>query len=91
MRKIDLFCICENEGTDQLFGYYSLYLIYPKFQASVHLLLLYSPVCVGPSQKLRRQVTTGVLTTRFIGLTVNRVIYENDTDAEPEIRVFLVC
>ena len=31
----------------------SLYFLYPKFQASRHL-LLYSPVCVGPGRKPRR-------------------------------------
>ena len=30
--KIDLFCICENEGADQLLGYYSLYLISRNFK-----------------------------------------------------------
>ena len=32
----------------------SLYFLNPKFQASSHLLLLYSPVCVGPGRKPRR-------------------------------------
>ena len=30
---------------------HSLYYKYPKFQASSHLLWLYSPVCVGPGRK----------------------------------------
>ena len=34
----------------------SLYFLNPKFQASTHLLWLYSPVCVGPGQKPRRPV-----------------------------------
>ena len=34
----------------------SLYYINPKFQASGHLLWLYSPVCVGPGRKHRRPV-----------------------------------
>ena len=34
----------------------SLYYLNPKFQASSHLLWLYSPVCVGPSRKPRRPV-----------------------------------
>ena len=34
----------------------SLYYLHPKFQASSHLLWLYSPVCVGPSRKSRRPV-----------------------------------
>ena len=33
-----------------------LYFLYPKFQACIHLLLLYSPVCVGPGRKPRRPV-----------------------------------
>ena len=35
----------------------SLYFLKPKFQASIHLLLLYSPVCVNPDQKESRQFT----------------------------------
>ena len=34
----------------------SLYFLNPKFQASSHLLWLYSPVCVGPRRKPRRPV-----------------------------------
>ena len=34
----------------------SLYFLNPKFQASSHLLWLYSPVCVGPGRKHRRLV-----------------------------------
>ena len=34
----------------------SLYFLNPKFQASSHLLWLYSPVCVGPGRKPRRPV-----------------------------------
>ena len=34
----------------------SLYCLNPKFQASSHLLWLYSPVCVGPGRKPRRPV-----------------------------------
>ena len=33
-----------------------LYYLHPKFQASSHLLWLYSPVCVGPGRKPRRSV-----------------------------------
>ena len=67
MRKHD-FCICENIGADQLHSYLIsafvfatkivrlLYFQNPKLQASSDLLWLYSPVCVGPGQKLRRQV-----------------------------------
>ena len=35
---------------------HSLYYLNPKFQASKHLLWLYSPVCVGPGRKPRRTV-----------------------------------
>ena len=34
----------------------SFYYLNPKFQASSHLLWLYSPVCVGPGQKPRKSV-----------------------------------
>ena len=34
----------------------SLFYLNLKFQASSHLLYLYSPVCVGPGRKLRRPV-----------------------------------
>ena len=34
----------------------SLNFLNPKFQASSHLLWLYSPVCVGPDRKSRRPV-----------------------------------
>ena len=69
MRK-HAFCTCENKGTDQLscncaadhhlcFCYTdSTIPLLPKstFQASSHLLCMYSPACVGPGRKLRRQV-----------------------------------
>ena len=56
------FCICENKDADQLrsncaadqricFRYTdSTIPLLPKFQASRHLLWLYSPVCVGPGR-----------------------------------------
>ena len=59
------FCICENkEVTAQLTSAFvfatwivrSLFYLNPKFQASCHLLWLYSPVCVGPDRKPRRPV-----------------------------------
>ena len=68
MRK-PAFCICENKGADQLRGNReadqrlcfrflesTIHLLskYEKFQASSHLLWLYSPVCVGPGRKPRR-------------------------------------
>ena len=57
MRK-PAFCICENKDADQLrgnreadqrlcFRYIDSTISLPKFQASSHLLWLYSPVCVG--------------------------------------------
>ena len=67
--KKPAFCICENKGPDQLHGHraagqrpcfryivQSLYLLHPKFQASSHLLWLYSPVCVRPGWKPQRQI-----------------------------------
>ena len=63
MRK-PAFCICENKDADQLRSNHeadqclcfrlivqSLYFLNPKFQASSHLLQLYSLVCVGPGRK----------------------------------------
>ena len=62
MRK-PAFCICENKDADQLRGklinafvfatriVQSLYFLNPKFQASSHLLRLYSLVCIGPGRK----------------------------------------
>ena len=69
MRK-PAFCICENKDADQLCGnaqlisvfvfatyiVESLYFLNAKFQASSHLVWLYSPVCVGPCRKPRRPV-----------------------------------
>ena len=69
MRK-PAFCICDNKDADQLrgdreadqrlcFRYIDStipLLLNPKFQASSHLLWLYSPVCVGPGRKSRRPV-----------------------------------
>ena len=64
MRK-PAFCKCENKDADQLRGnreaisafvfatrlVQSLYFLYTQFQASSHLVWLYSPVCVGPGRK----------------------------------------
>ena len=69
MRKL-AFCICENKDADQLRGNrevdqrlcfrYRDSTIPPlpksEFQASSHLLWLYSSVCVGPCRKHRRPV-----------------------------------
>ena len=71
MRK-PAFCICENKDADQLVASVTaqlistfvftkrivqfLYYLNPKYQASSHLLWLYSSVCVGPGQKSRRPV-----------------------------------
>ena len=69
-RKPD-FRICVNKDADQLRGItaklisafvfatrivQSLYFLNPKFQASSHLLWLYSLVCVRPGRKPRRPV-----------------------------------
>ena len=62
------FCLCENKAADQLRGNREADLrlcfrytestiplfLNPKFQASSHLLWLYSPVCFGPGWKPRR-------------------------------------
>ena len=58
------FRICENRDADQLRGnreadqrlwiVQTFYFLDPKFQASSHLLSLYSLVCVGPGRKPRR-------------------------------------
>ena len=64
------FCICENKDADQLrdnreadqrFVFairivQSLFYLNPKFQASCHLVWLYSLVCVRPGQKPRKPV-----------------------------------
>ena len=63
------FSICVNKDADQLRGnrkadqlvfarqiVQSLFYLNPKFQASSHLLGLYSPVCVGPGRKPQRPV-----------------------------------
>ena len=64
------FCICENKDADQLRGNREAdqrlcfryidstipLLSKSKFQASSHLLWLYSPVCVRPGRKPRRPV-----------------------------------
>ena len=57
------FCICENKDIIDSFVLVfatwierSRFYLNPKFQASSHLLWLYSPVCVGPGQKPRRPV-----------------------------------
>ena len=63
-----VFCICEKQRhrsvTAKLISAFvfatrivhSIYLLNPKFQASRHILWLYSPVCVGPCRKPRRPV-----------------------------------
>ena len=64
------FCTCKNKGRDQMSAdseadkclsyaklkVQSLFFLNRTFQASNHLLLLYSPVCVENGQKPRRQV-----------------------------------
>ena len=63
-------CICENKGADQLpgnrkadqylcFRYIdstTLFFLNLKFQACMHLVWLYSPVCVRPGRKFQRRV-----------------------------------
>ena len=58
MRK-PAFCITAQLIRDFVFATQieqSLHFLNPKFQASSHLLLLNSPVCVGPGRKPRRPV-----------------------------------
>ena len=60
MRNPD-FCMCENKEADQRLCFrtwivQSLRYLIPKFQASSHLLWLYSPVCVRHGRKPRRPV-----------------------------------
>ena len=65
VRKPD-FCICENKDADtakliSAFVFATqkvqfLYFLNTKFQASSHLVWLYSLVCVGPDRKPRRPV-----------------------------------
>ena len=77
-----------------------LYFINPKFQASSHLLLLYSPDCVGPSLKSQRQVfsqrgsyynITGMYVT-FVYLAINnrkilrKIIINNTFQCENKSR-----
>ena len=61
--KTVFFFICENKDADQISALVfatrkvqSFYYLNPTFQASSHLLWLYSPVCVGPGRKPRRPV-----------------------------------
>ena len=69
-REKTAFCICENKYADQLCGsreaderlvfatriVQSIFYLNPKFQASSHLLWVYSLVCVRPGRKSRRPV-----------------------------------
>ena len=59
VKRKPAFCTHENKDADQLPVIHysnstSLFFINPKFQASRHILWLYSPVCVRPGQKPRR-------------------------------------
>ena len=70
-----VFCICENKGGDQLRGscegdqplcfciriVLSLYFLNLKFQASSHLLWLFSQVYVKPGQKPQRLVFSHII------------------------------
>ena len=65
-----VFCICENKDADQLRGnreadqrlcfrytiVQSLYFLNPKFEASRHILWLYSQICVKTGRKPQRPV-----------------------------------
>ena len=62
MRK-PFFCICKNKRQHAVSTFVfatrivqSLYFLNTKFQASSHLLWLYSPVCAGSGRKPRRPV-----------------------------------
>ena len=69
MRK-PAFCVCKNKDADQLRSsgklisafvfatrlVQSFFYLNPKFKASSHLLWFFSPYCVGPGRKPRRQV-----------------------------------
>ena len=80
MRK-QAFCICENKDADQLRDNHklisafvfatrivqSLYFLNQKFQASSHLLWLYSLVCVGPGRKPRRPVFSQRGSYNYVG------------------------
>ena len=65
------FCICAvNTQLVSVFVFdtwivKSLYFLNRKFQAFNHPLWLYSPVCVGPGRKLRRQVFRDMATVCF--------------------------
>ena len=63
LKKAD-FCLCENKGAAKLISAFVfatrivhfLFLLNPKFQASMLLLGLYMSVCVRPGRKPRRPV-----------------------------------
>ena len=63
------FCICEKKGADQMRSncaadqhlcfHYTLYFLNQKLQIPSQLLWLYSPDCVIPGRKPRKQVFSG--------------------------------
>ena len=79
MRK-PAFSICENKGAYLIFLtliVQSLFFINLKFNAPSFLQSLYSPVCVGPGWKPRRQVLATRLKTdkrlgKYNGVSHNR-------------------
>ena len=99
------FCICKNKDADQLCGNRTadqrlcfrytdstfLYYLYPKFQVSSHLLLLYSPVCVGPGRKPRRPVFSqrgsfnGEVSKIILSLTLDMHQYSSKTSQKNAI------
>ena len=89
-KKTD-FCICENKSADPLRSnnaadqrLFSLYFLNMKFQASSHLLWLYSPVSVGPGWKPQRQVFMTQLIWEASRETLLYVCGNNHAD-EPEL------
>ena len=59
--KAMISCSVYNHTADLRLGFHFIdsaipLFLNPKFQASRHLLCLYSPVCVGPGRKPRRQI-----------------------------------
>ena len=72
-----------------------LFFLYPKFQASNHLLRLFSPVCVGPGRKSRRPVFSrrgSNMITKMLGtisVIFNIIPVHTKTDLfHEQIRIF---
>ena len=97
------FCICENKDADQLCSNTAklisafvfaiwivqfLYYLNLKFQASSHLLWLYSPVCVGPGRKPRRPDFSKRGSFNFIEAFGKLLKFEEDIFCEEKISLF---